>query len=150
MLDDAISSCPGRLWTAALWDDEDDPRYGQFWSVAYHTLFWLDLYLTGAHEAFAPPAPFLDHEPPEKPYTKEEIQNYLLYCRRKCQSVVEGLTDEKAKQICTFEFMELGFLELQIYNMRHVQEHGAQLSMFLGQNGVKKHGWVAQARGKVA
>jgi hypothetical protein len=137
MFDDAISTCPDRLWTAVLWGDPDDPKYGQFWYVAYHTLFWLDLYLTGVDEGFAPPAPFLGRKLPEKPYTKGEIRNYLLQCRRKCQSVIEGLTDEKANQICTFEFMKLGFLELQIYTMRHVQEHAAQLNLLLGQNGVR-------------
>lgn len=150
MLDDAIAVCPDRLWTAVLWHDEDDPKYGQFWYVAYHTLFWLDLYLTGVYEGFAPPAPFLGRGLPDRPYTKEDIRDYLLHCRRKCQSVIEGLTDEKVNQICTFEFMELGFLELQIYNMRHVQEHGAQLSLLLGQNGVTSLDWIAQARDDVA
>ena len=102
MLDDAINACPDRLWEAALWDDQENVRYGEFWSVAFHTLFWLDLYLTGTREGFAPPAPFLDDEPPEKPYTKAEIRTYLLQCRRKCQSVIEGLTDEQAHRICTF------------------------------------------------
>ena len=36
--------------------DEEDARYGQFWFIAYHTLFWLDLFLTGSSEGFAPPA----------------------------------------------------------------------------------------------
>jgi hypothetical protein len=46
--------------------------------------------------------------------------------------------------------MELGFLELQIYTMRHVQEHGAQLNMLLGRNGVTGPDWIAQARDKVS
>jgi hypothetical protein len=150
MLGDAISACPERLWTAVLYSDPDEPRYGQFWYVAYHTLVWLDLYLTGDFEGFAPPAPFIRGRLPEKLYTKEDIRNYLLHCRRKCQSVIEGLTDEKANQICTFPFMELGFLELQFYTMRHVQEHGAQLNMLLGQNGVTEPDWIAQARDHVS
>lgn len=36
-----------------LWKDADDERYGQFWFVAYHTLKWLDLFLTGTMERFA-------------------------------------------------------------------------------------------------
>lgn len=150
MLDDTISACPDRLWTAALWDDAEDPRYGQFWYVAYHTLSWMDLYLTGDYESFAPPAPFIRGALPKKPYTNADIRAYLLHCRGKCQSVIEGLTDEKAHQICTFPFMELGFLELQIYTMRHVQEHGAQLNMFLGQNGIMGPDWIAQARDDVS
>jgi hypothetical protein len=45
--------------------------------------------------------------------------------------------------------MELGFLELQIYTMRHVQEHAAQMNLLLGQNGVTGPDWIAQARENV-
>jgi hypothetical protein len=149
-LDDAISACPDLLWTAVLWDDQDDPRYGQFWFVAYHTLFWLDLFLTGSSAGFAPPAPFIRGSLPEKPYSKDEVSSYLKQCRQKCQLVIEALTDEKANQICTFDWMEPTFLELQLYCMRHVQEHAAQLSLLLGQNGISGPDWVAKARDKVS
>jgi hypothetical protein len=39
-------------------------------------------------------------------------------------------------------------LELQLYNLRHVQEHAAQLSLFLGQNGVPDEKLAAVARAK--
>lgn len=146
MLDDAITACPDVLWTAVLWEDQDEPRYGQFWFIAYHTLFWLDLFLTGSSKGFAPPVPFIRGTLPEKPYSKDEVSNYLKQCRQKCQSVIERLTDEKAHQICTFDWMEPTFLELQLYSMRHVQEHAAQLSLVLGQNGVSGPDWVAKAR----
>jgi hypothetical protein len=35
--------------------------------------------------------------------------------------------------MCRFAWGELTFGELQLYNLRHVQEHAAQLSLFLGQ-----------------
>src|SRR5262245_11057123 len=123
MLDNAISACPDQLWTAGLWDDPEDPRYGQFWFIAYHTLSWLDLFLTGSAKGFVPPAPFIRGALPEEPYTKEDVRTYLKQCRQKCQSVIEALTAEKAYQICTFDWMEPTFLELQLYSMRHVQEH---------------------------
>jgi hypothetical protein len=146
MLDDAISACPDPLWTAVLWKDPDDAQYGQFWFVAYHTLFWLDLYLTGYSDGFAPPAPFIRGALPEKPYTKDQIRTYLDYCRKKCQSTIEGLTDEKAYQLCTFNWIQASYLEMQLYNMRHVQEHAAQLSLFLGQNGVSGPDWIPKAK----
>lgn len=52
---------------------------------------------------------------------------------------------EKARQRCRFDRGEITFLELLLYNMRHVQEHGAQLSMLLGQNGVSGPDWVTKA-----
>lgn len=138
MLDNALLACPEQLWS-------DRSQQPEFWYVAYHTLFWLDLYLSGSAEGFAPPAPFtLDElDPagvlPERPYTKDELRSYLHHCRRKCQTTIERLSDEKAGQRCGIGGEEGTFLELLLYNMRHVQEHAAQLSLILGQ----KYGWDA-------
>lgn len=146
MLDDAIAFCPDHLWTAVLWKDTEDARYGQFWYVAFHTLCWLDIFLTGSQEGFVPPSPFKRGALPEQPYTKEQIRTYLGYCRSKCQSTLATLTDERAQQPCVFRWMEPSFLELQLYSMRHVQEHAAQLSMTLGHHDVTGFDWIAHAR----
>ena len=42
--------------------------------------------------------------------------------------------------------MEPTFVELQLYSMRHVQEHAAQLNLVLGQHGVTGQDWVPKAR----
>lgn len=148
MLEEAIRLCPDELWTAALWEDTEDARYGHFWFIAYHSLSWLDLYLTGSREGFKPPAPFIRGALPENPYTKDDISKYLKDCREKCQTVIEGLSDEKARQICHFEWMDLSFLELQLYSLRHVQEHSSQLRYFLGRNGIATNDWVARVEAK--
>jgi len=150
MLGDAIVLCPDHLWTAVLWKDTNDVRYGQFWFVAFHALYWLDLFLTGTKEGFVPPSPFIRGALPEQPYPKDQILAYLGACRKKCQSTIEGLTDEKAQQRCVFEWMEPSFLELQLYSMRHVQEHAAQLNLVLGQHDVTGLDWIASARDKDA
>ncbi len=40
----------------------------------------------------------------------------------------------------------MSFFELQVYTLRHVQEHAAQLSLFLGQHGIPGEAldWVMQ------
>jgi hypothetical protein len=62
MLRDALRDCPDDLWEKRLWEDQPDQwvaaGFSAFWYLGYHTLFWLDLYLTGAEEGFVPPAPF--------------------------------------------------------------------------------------------
>lgn len=145
-LDDALTACPEHLWTANLWNDEDDTRYGQFWYISYHTLSWLDLFLTGSMDGFAPPPPFIRGKLPDEPYTKEDVSAYLMQCRQKSKAAFEALTDEKARQVCTFQWMEPTFLELQLYSMRHIQEHAAQLSFFLGRNDVSGLDWISKAR----
>src|SRR6058998_3306714 len=89
MLDDAIRACPDALWRDHSWDlHAERPEFSEFWYIAFHALFWLDLYLCGAREGFAPPAPFtLDElDPagklPERPYSKDDLLNYLAHGRR--------------------------------------------------------------------
>jgi hypothetical protein len=48
--------------------------------------------------------------------------------------------------MCSFAWGELPFAELQLYNLRHVQEHAAQLQLFIGQQAGKPADWVSQAR----
>lgn len=97
-----------------------------------------------------PPNPFIAGSLPEKPYTKDELQAYLQHCRQKCQARVETLTDEKASQWCKFPWVEVSFAELLLYNMRHVQEHASQLSLFLGQKVGSAPDWVTKAESRAA
>jgi hypothetical protein len=147
MLDNALGACPDKLWSASVWEDPTDaPEYTQFWFIVYHTLAWTDRYLSGSPEGFAPPAPFVAGKLPAQPYTRAELQAYLLHCRGKCQATFEALTDEKANQACKFPWdEEVSFAELQLYSMRHVQEHASQLSLFLGNKVGSAPDWVARA-----
>ncbi len=156
MLGNSISACPDELWTASMWNDPAaPPGFSEFWYVTYHSLFWLDLYLSGREEDFTPPPPYTLGELeagvlPERVYTKDELLEYLAYCQRKCRSTIEQLTDERAQQMSEFPWSKGGirFAELLLDNMRHVQEHGAQLSMFLGQQAGTSARWVGRTRGE--
>jgi hypothetical protein len=152
MLEQALNACPDELWSHPLWQDPVvGPKFSQFWYVAYHCLFWLDLYLSGAVEGFTPPAPFtLDElDPrgllPERTYTPAELSAYLEHSRAKAHTILAGLTDAQASRICRFPWGEVSYLELLLDTMRHVQEHGAQLNLFLGQ----ERGTVSRWKAKV-
>ena len=136
-----LHACPIELWEKQLWEDHPDQwvaaGFSKFWYLGYHTLFWLDLYLTGAEEGFAPPEPFAlvemeAHEVLPRTYTREELLSYLGYCRRRCKDTIDELSGEQANRLCRFAWGELPFGELMLYNLRHVQEHGAVLRVFLG------------------
>ena len=151
MLENALRACPDELWSARLWgENSSEGELAQFWYVAYHSLFWLDLYLTGSVEGFTPPAPFTlaELDPagllPERTYTRAELLSYLDHGRQKCRATLEALTDEKARQHCSFPWGEVSFGELLLDNMRHVQEHAAQMNMFLGQKLGANARWVAK------
>ncbi len=154
MLGEALRDCPEALWEQRLWEDRPGQwvaaGFASFWYLGYHTLFWLDLYLTGAEEGFTPPAPFdlVEMEADEalpRPYTRAELLGYLDYCRQKCQATLSSLSAEQASRLCRFSWGEPTFAELQLYNLRHVQEHGAQLRLFLGQQAGQSAGWKARA-----
>lgn len=149
MLEGALHACPDSLWRSILWKDaEGEDEYSEYWYRVYHTLFYIDLYLSESEADFAPPPPFKREGFPEQPYTKGQLQAYFEHCREKCRKTIMGLTDEQARQVCGFYWLKgLNFYELQLYNMRHVQEHAAQLNLWLGQHGVEAQGWVAQAGG---
>ena len=114
------------------------------------------MYLSGSpEEEFAPPAPFIWTEidpavSPERPYAKKELLAYLAATRQKCHAQLSTLTDERARQAVDYPWTEgqdVSYLELHLYNMRHVQEHAAQLNMFLGQNGVSEASdWASRAK----
>ncbi|PWT74863.1 MAG: DinB family protein, partial [Chloroflexi bacterium] len=83
-------------------------------------------------------------------YTREELRTYLAFARQKCHATFDSLTDEQARQFVDIAWAkgrEFSYLELQLYNMRHVQEHAAQLSLFLGQNAIQADpSWIARAK----
>jgi hypothetical protein len=77
MLKDCIEKCPADLWVAG-----EHPR--TFWRIAYHALFYTDLYLYPNLDAFQPwekhrqGVPTLWGTPEEvEPYTIEETLGYL-------------------------------------------------------------------------
>ncbi|MCC6612665.1 MAG: DinB family protein [Anaerolineae bacterium] len=151
-LADTMRACPDELWLTPLYPD-DKPTFAQFWYRAYHTLFWIDLYLTGTEEGFLPPPPFMlieqddDGPLPERPYTKDELLTYLQACREKCKTTIDALTDEAAERCCRFSWGECSFFELLIYNLRHVQEHTAQLNLMLGQHDISTPDYKTQVKG---
>lgn len=144
MLENAATACPDQLWA----DDQKSPA---FWYVVYHTLFYLDLYLSGSVEGFTPPAPFTLAEldaagvPPD-PYSKADLRVYLDHCRTKCRSTLAALTDDAASERCGIPWIEGSMAELHLYNMRHVQHHAAQLNLILRRETDSAPAWVQRTR----
>ena len=132
MLENAVDACPDQLWG----DQSRHPQF-QFWYMVFHTLFWLDLDLSGNTKGFAPPAPFTLEELdpagayPDRVYTKHELKTYLAHDRNKCREAIRGLTEARARERVIVPNADMPFLELLLYNMRHIQHHTAQLNWML-------------------
>ena len=150
MLENTLHACPDSLWDEHLWHDPDGPEYGKVWVIFSHTLYYLDRYLSGNDPDFAAPPPFtrdatkIDGVLPHQPYTRAELQGYLDHCRAKCEATLTAMTGERARERQVFRWMEPSFAELQLYNMRHVQEHTAQISLLIGRSGAEAPDWVSR------
>lgn len=145
MLRNAISECPAEAWL-------DERTAVPFWYLAFHTLFWLDLYLAPELASFRPPPPFTlqELEPgdqrPARPYSRELLLGYLDHCREKCERTLREMTAEQAAATAGFQWLApASVLEVHIYNLRHVQHGAAQLNLMLRQAGVVPPRWVQRA-----
>lgn len=144
MLENAMLACPETLWG-------DRSRRPEFWYVAYHTLFYLELYSHGTVEGFAPPPPFtLDElDPagvlPPRVYSKPELLAYLRVGRERARAAVAALTGETAARPCRIPWLQLTEGELILDNLRHVQHHAAQLNLILRQVTSGAPDWISSS-----
>ena len=150
MLENAVNDCPPELWQGRLWNEhEQSPEFAEFWYIVYHTLFWTDLYLTGKYDGFEPPVPFTlaELDPagilPDKVYSRRELLDYMKYCRNKSGSLIQTLTEEDATRICHLKWGDVTYVELLLDTLRHIQEHTAQLNLYLGQTRSNPARWVS-------
>jgi hypothetical protein len=132
MLGRAVELCPESLWLSADY-------HNRFWHVAYHTLFFTNLYLQPDEGSFTPwakhkpdsqylgPRPRTPQAPRkiDSPYTKAEVLEYHELCRAEVEAKVPAL-DLVAPS--GFYWLPFNKAELQFYNLRHLQHHAGQLA----------------------
>jgi hypothetical protein len=149
MLKQAVAKCPQPLWNA----QEDKNK---FWHVAYHALFYTHLYLQESEKEFIPwerhrneyqflgPIPWPPHNLPKisEPYSREDVLAYLDFVRKQVQDRVLALDLEATSG---FEWLPFGKLELQFYNLRHLQHHVAELYERLGAKTGIDLDWIGTA-----
>lgn len=148
MLQQAVIACPD-----AQWNSLQDKN--KFWHVAYHALFYIHFYLQPTANDFQPwnkhregyndmePLPLSPDKLPafSEPYTKDEILEYLDFCSAEVNRVVPSLDLQAASG---FYWLEFGKLELQFYNIRHIQQHVGELCERLGERSGIAIDWVGR------
>lgn len=147
MLENAMTACPDKVWNTGS-------KFQDFWYIAYHTLFWLDFYLSAQSDENSPHSALglteLDPEGilPDRIYSKTELLEFCALCRNKCKDIIENLSPEEANQIYKFNSLNLKISELILYNMRHVQHHTGQLNLILRLKADMGSKWIRQAKAK--
>ena len=140
MLEETVAKC-----AAALWDDPNDKV--KFWHVAYHALFYTHLYLQDTVSTFTPwPKHRKDYQyigrvPSQvvEPYDKDTVLEYLAFCR---QQVVERVPATNLDAASGFDWLPFNKFELQIYTIRHIQQHAGELMERLGSRAAVEIDWV--------
>ena len=139
MLRQVIKKCPEPLW-------KDTAYTNPFWRVAYHTLFYTHLYLQPTFDDFVPwekhleKINVLDHPAGDvRAYSKAEILEYLTLCMEQLDEQVDEM-DLAAES--GFHWLPFNKLEVQFYNMRHIQQHTGQLCERLGAHGEIEVDWI--------
>lgn len=148
MLNQTVEKCP-----ESIWNSPDDNT--KFWRIAYHALFYTHLYLQDTEKSFTPwnkhrqeyqflgPLPWPPHPLPKigEPYTQENVLEYLAFCQQQVDERVPLFDFEAASG---FSWLPFGKLELQIYSIRHIQQHTGELMDRLGTRQGIDLDWVGQ------
>ena len=132
MLKQAIVKCPPEAW--------DNPQdKDKFWFVAYHTLRFAHQYLKARDKGF-PRWEQRQHSQPGSPFSKEEILEKFAMVER---DVTEQIAFMNLNEKTGATGHLANKLELQIYNIRHIQQHTGELYERLSAYDVKL-GWASQ------
>ncbi len=139
MLRQAIEKCPEALWTDITYSNP-------FWRLAYHVLIYTHFYLGPSEDDFTPwekhqqDLQLLGQEiPGARIYSQREVLDYLALVQDQVEAQVDALDLAAGSG---FHWLPFNKLELQFYNIRHVQQHTGELCERLGAHGEVEVGWV--------
>ena len=146
MLKQAIEECPESLWY--------DPEYeSPFWHIAFHVLFFTYLYLQPSEteivlwekhqEKYTSLGSDAEKAGVGEPYSKNDLLAFHRLC---CEQVEARVTSLDLEAESGFHWLPFDKLELQIYNIRHIQQHTGELYERLGTAGGPEVGWVGMKR----
>ena len=146
MLKQAIEKCPPEEW--------DNPQdRNRSWHVIYHVLFYTHLYLHNTSAEFKTwefhraeyenlgPLRSPPHNLPKiaEPYTRDELLAFFEVC---WNFVDQQLPSTNLEAESGFFWLPFSKLELQIYNIRHIQQHTGELMERLGSRSEIDIDWV--------
>ena len=157
MFRDAVQLCPDTLWQSE----------GKFYYLTYHTLIFLDYYLSVPVISFKPLLPYaicaetelpdqaVDDVLPCKSYSREEVLLFLRQIRNKCHDLIMDSSEEKLNSrwidpaeidlhgLCPSVVENYTLLEILFYNFRHVQHHVAQMNFILRKEIDRTPDWIS-------
>lgn len=145
MFNDCVSRCPAEQW-------ENNVGNYPFWNVAYHTLFYVDFYLSPNEQSFSPQGfhrensehfvPPHERVIPDDPYDQATLRGYVQHCKRRAIESIESETSESLAGTSGFSWYKIPRSEFHLNNIRHLQHHAAQMSLHLRNSSDVDVRWV--------
>lgn len=131
MLNECVQHCPSEHWHQKIANME-------FGYVPYHTLCYVDLYLSPDLASFEL-REFHNKQDenrfkpkPDYPVTPSLVTDYLQICLEKMRKTIAAETEASLKLKADFDWLEeFTRGELHLYNIRHIQHHTGALSASL-------------------
>lgn len=156
MFTEVIRICPEDFW-------QNDKK---FFYLSYHTLIFLDYYLSQPVSSFSPqlaytitcgdlPPEAVDDVIPDYHYAREEMIHALQLVRKKSQQVIletpelnfsrRWISAEEIRMhdLCPGLVEDYSLADILLYNLRHLQHHVGQLNFMLRQYKGLAAEWVA-------
>jgi len=131
MLNQCVRLCNPEHWEGLI-------AKATFRRIAYHTLFFVDLYLSPRDEAFELRSLHRrggwtepDGEAPRVGLPKDDTLGYVDICRAKMLETMAWETAASLEGPSGFSWLPISRGELHIYNIRHIQHHTGQMSAYL-------------------
>ena len=146
MLENLITNCPDELW-------EDNNRETIISQVVYHTLFFIDFYLSKTNEEKGQFKGKLgddfmgertDGMEWNKIYSKEELLSYAKDTRIKANKRFSNLTIEELASESLFEWHGNSVLSSLMYNLRHIMLHVGALHVRINAVNEEPMKWVSK------
>lgn len=145
MLAESVEKCPDSEWTSERYTSPT-------WRIAYHALFYTHLYLQknigefhawiGHREKAEDLSVPLETSQAKgvdiEPFTRQEIREYLAFLRTEVDA---RLSEVNLEGPSGFDWLPFSKLELQVYNLRHLQQHVGEIDQRLGEAGMEVH-WI--------
>lgn len=144
MLRQAVERCPYEIWVG-----RNHPRNP--WRIAYHAVFYADLYLRPGAEAFTP---WEKHREGTKelwgapdvsePYTQAEVIEYIDWAMARADESLAAIDFDR--QDSGFDwYPNFPKLDHVILNIRNIQGHVGQLSEILFEQGIDTD-WISRPK----
>lgn len=149
MIRNALSACPDDQWTTEI-------NGIPFWHIAYHIIFFLDLYSGDSKElqesfvcpSFAEEGNFFLGERPSSIFTKVELVDYLNVAEQKSISIIKNLNAKQLTRPSAVEWKPgRTVFELLCENLRHMHHHIGQLHFILRVDSKSVPKWIDRLEG---